>query len=45
MKSNYNVAIALGAVAVGATIVGAVGGTLLHAQTAVPPAYALPRYK
>ena len=25
--------------AVGATIVGAVGGTFLHAQTAVPPAY------
>ena len=39
MKSNYKVAIALGAVAVGATIVGAVGGTFLHAQTAVSPAY------
>src|SRR5674476_897039 len=44
MKSNYKVAIALGAVAVGATIfgaVGAVGGSFLHAQTAVPPAYVI----
>ena len=39
MKTNYKAAIALVAVAVGATIVGAVGGTFLHAQTAVPPAY------
>jgi uncharacterized protein (DUF1330 family) len=29
------------AVAVGATIVGAVGGTFLHAQTAAPPAYVI----
>ena len=41
MKTNYKVAIALVAVAVGATIVGAVGGTFLHAQTAAPPAYAI----
>jgi uncharacterized protein (DUF1330 family) len=41
MKSNYKVAFALGAVAVGATIVGAVGGTFLYAQTAVPPAYVI----
>ena len=39
MKTNYKAAIALVAVAVGATIVGAVGGTFLHAQTAVTPAY------
>jgi uncharacterized protein (DUF1330 family) len=36
---NYKVAIALAAVAVGATIVGAVSGTFLHAQTVAPPAY------
>ena len=41
MKANYKVAIALGAVGVGANILGAVGGTFLHAQTAVPPAYVI----
>ena len=45
MKSNYNVAIALGAVAVGATIVGAVGGHFcMHKQRCLPPTSS-PRYK